>query len=54
MKISDKVVITYCPIDIKNVGRKAVILELTRSKLAKIQYTNGEISYVMIEHIRVG
>jgi hypothetical protein len=53
MKPRDKVTITYDPLDDKNVGRKAVIMELTKTKLAKIRYENStEITYVMIEHIR--
>jgi len=54
MKPRDKVIITYDPMDERNIGRKAVIMELTKTKLAKIRYANSaEITYVMIEHIRV-
>jgi hypothetical protein len=50
--VGDKVGVIYCPIDLRNVGRTGVVMELTKTKLAKIKFTNGEIDYAMIEHIR--
>jgi len=55
MKAKDKVLITRDAVDSRNVGRKAVILELFNTTLlAKIQYLdNHDITYVMIEDIKV-
>jgi hypothetical protein len=57
MKAKDKVLITRDAVDSRNVGRKAVILEVfTTTLLAKIQYLDNhketEITYVMLEDIR--